>query len=121
VPKQGTDGIGRLPTHHIVRVAVHRPVTVGHRQRLTQGVDGQHILRRTATSPGGGVRVADLLDQVVGVQAGTARRGDAINPFGDLLAAAGVQHHPHRVGPAGDRGRPGVAGTTVGNEIHHPG
>ncbi len=36
---QGGDGIGRLPTHHIILVAMDRAVTVGHRQRLTQGVD----------------------------------------------------------------------------------
>ena len=52
---QGRDRIRSLPAHHIVRVSVHRPVPVGHRQRLTQGVDGQHILRRTAAGPGGGI------------------------------------------------------------------
>ena len=36
---QRGDCIGRLPDHHIVRVAMDRAVTVGHRQRLTQGVD----------------------------------------------------------------------------------
>ena len=163
-----------------------RAVTVGHGQGLAQHVDRQHILRGTAASPGGGIGVADLLDQVVGVQAGTARSGDAIDPFRDLLPAGrqnhlhgrqahgvvggfgglviGVRHHAidivfdrlgdiaqgieitpgfdppginalsgqpsgivggsgdqHRVGPAGDRGWPGVAGATVGDNIHHPG
>ena len=163
-----------------------RAVTVGHRQCLAQRVDSQHILRRTAASPGGGVRVAHLLDQVVGVQTGTATRGDPIDPFSNLLPAGG-QHYPHRgqacrvvggfgglvigvgdsaidivldrlgdiaqgieitpgldppginalpgqpsrvvggsgdqhrVGPAGDRGRPGVAGAPIGADIHHPG
>ena len=55
-----------------------RAVAVGHGQRLTQGVDGQHILGRAAAGPGGGIGVADLFDQIVGVQAGTASRGDAI-------------------------------------------
>ena len=72
-----------------------RAVTVGHRQRLAQGVDSQHILRGTAASPGGGIRVAHVLDQVVGVQTGTATRGDAIGPFGYLLPVGG-QYHPHR-------------------------
>ena len=182
---QGGDGIGRLPTHYIIRVAMDRAVTVGHRQCLAQRVDSQHIFRRAAAGPGGGVRVAHLLDQVVGVQTGTATRGDPVYPFSNLLPAGG-QHHPHRgqarrvvggfgglvigvrhhaidivldrlgdiaqgieitpgldppginklpgqpsrvvggsgdqhrVGPAGDRGRPGVAGATVGTNIHHP-
>ena len=66
-----------------------RAIAVGHRQGLAQRVDSQHILRRTAAGPGGGIRIAHFLDQVVGVQPGTARRGDAIDPFGDLLAAGG--------------------------------
>ena len=52
---QGRDRIGRLPTHYIIRVAMDRAVTVGHRQCLAQGVDGQHILRGTAAGPGGGI------------------------------------------------------------------
>ena len=41
---QGRDRIGRLPTHHIIRIAMDRAITVGHHQRLTQRVDSQHIL-----------------------------------------------------------------------------
>ncbi len=160
-------------------------VAVGHRQRLAQGVDGQHILGRTAAGTSRGIGVTDLPDQVVGIQAGSTRRGDAIDPFGYLLATAGKnQLHggqadgivggfrglvigvgdgaidivfdrlgdiaqgieitsgldppginklpgqpsrvvggsgdQHRVGPAGDRGRPGVAGAPIGADIHHP-
>lgn len=54
-PAQGGDGIGCLAANHIVRVRVDRTVTVGHGQRLTQGIDGQHILRRAAAGPGGGI------------------------------------------------------------------
>jgi len=35
-----------------------------------------------------------------------------------IVGGSGDQH---RVGPAGDRGWPGVAGATVGDNIHHPG
>ena len=35
-----------------------------------------------------------------------------------IVGGSGDQH---RVGPAGDRGWPGVAGATVGANIHHPG
>ena len=62
-----------------------RAIAVGHGQRLTQRVDGQHILERAAASPGGGVRVAHFLDQVVGVQPGTPTDGDSVHPFRHLL------------------------------------
>ncbi len=62
-----------------------RAIAVGHGQRLTKRVDGQHILERAAAGPGGGIGVADFLDQVVGVQAGTSSCGDAIDPFRHLL------------------------------------
>ena len=35
-----------------------------------------------------------------------------------IVGGSGDQH---RVGPAGERGRPGVARATVGANIHHPG
>ena len=56
------------------------------------GVDRQHILGRAAAGPGGGVRVAHFLDQVVGVQPGTATRGDPLHPLGHLLPT-GSQNH----------------------------
>ena len=35
-----------------------------------------------------------------------------------IVGGSGDQH---RAGPAGDRGRPGVAGAPIGANIHHPG
>ena len=52
---QSGDSVRGLTSHHIVGVSVHRAVPVGHRQRLTQGVDRQHILGQTAAGPGGGI------------------------------------------------------------------
>ena len=88
-----------------------RAVAVGHGQRLTQRVDGQHILGGAAAGPGGGIGVTDLLDQVVGIQAGTARGGDAIDPFRDLLAT-GRQDHLH--GRQADRVVSGFGGFVIG-------
>ena len=41
---QGGDGIGGLATQNIIGGGVDRTVAVSHGQRLTQRIDGQHIL-----------------------------------------------------------------------------